>query len=129
MEQDPINSPGTVDDQLNALGITLQPCPPWCVGDHFGPQPILFAADGFFHDGPTTDAADSSSMLGDGGQDIELELGLASWVPTLAAEPGPTHIRLSGSGESLYFTPERARELAAELTRLADQAETSPTGR
>lgn len=126
MEQDPDKSPDAVDDQLSAMGIALQPCPTWCVGDHFGPQPRLFAEDGFFHDGPTMTITDSSATLGDGGQDVQLEFGLSSWVPTLAAEPGPTRVCLSGSSERLYFTPERARELAAELNRLADQAETGP---
>jgi hypothetical protein len=126
MEQDPDKSPGAVDGQLSAMGIALQPCPTWCVGDHFGMQPRLFAEDCFFHDGPSMSNTDSSSTLGDGGPFVELEFGLSSWVPTLAAEPGPTRVRLSGSSERLYFSPERARELAVELNRLADQAETGP---
>jgi hypothetical protein len=122
--QYPIEETRRADEQLDALGITLRPCPPWCLGEHFGPQPILFADDGYLHNGPITRITDSSATLGDDGDDIELELGLASWAPALAAAPGPTLISMSNGDNPLYFTPERARQLAEHLTRLADQAET-----
>ncbi|WP_329243070.1 hypothetical protein OG417_45260 [Actinoallomurus sp. NBC_01490] len=125
MDQYPIEPPGTVDDQLKALGITLQPCPSWCTRNHFGAEPTpLYVDDGFFHYGPTTTISDNAAGLSDDGQDADLQLELTSWVPTLAAAPGPTHVCLSDGGDSVYyFTPDRARQLAAELTRLADQAE------
>jgi hypothetical protein len=122
--QYPIEETRSADEQLDALGITLGPCPPWCLGEHFGPQPILFADDGYFHNGPITRLTDSSATLGDDGEDIELELGMASWAATLAAAPGPTLISMNNVDNPLYFTPERARQLADHLTRLADQAET-----
>jgi hypothetical protein len=125
MNQYSFKEPGTVYDQLKALGITLQPCPPWCADDHFGPHPMaLHAQDGFFHNGPETTITDDSAGLGDGSHDAELRLGLASWVPTLAAAPGPAHVCVSDGGDGVYyFAPETARELASELNRLADQAD------
>lgn len=122
--QYPIEETRSADEQIDALGITLRPCPPWCLSEHFGARPILFADDGYFHHGPVTRLTDSSAALGDDGDDIELELGLASRVPTLAAAPGPTLISMNTVDDPLYFTPERARQLAEHLTRLADQAET-----
>lgn len=50
----PIEEPGTVEEQPNAVDITIQSCPPWCAGDegdHFGSQSILYADDGFFRNG------------------------------------------------------------------------------
>jgi hypothetical protein len=125
MDQYPIESPGPMDEQLQALGITLQPCPSWCAGDHFGPRPtILYAEDGFFHDGLALTITDDSTSLGDGGHDVGLTLGLASWVPTLASAPGPGHVRLCDGGDFVYyFTPETARQLAAKLTHLANQVD------
>jgi hypothetical protein len=125
MDQYPIESPASADEQLHELGITLQPCPTWCAGDHFGPQPtILYAEDGFFHDSPAITISDDSASLGDGGHDVELRLGLASWVPTLPAAPGPARVCLCDGGDFVYyFTPDRARQLTAELPRLADQAD------
>jgi uncharacterized protein DUF6907 len=122
----PIEEPGTVEEQLGALGITIQSCPPWCAGDdgdHFGPQSILYAEDGFFHYGPAITVTDDSASLGDGRDDIELTLGLACWVPTLAAPPGPARICLSDGHDGVYYVaPTTARWLAAELNRIADQA-------
>ncbi|RKS78657.1 hypothetical protein BZB76_0077 [Actinomadura pelletieri DSM 43383] len=127
MNQSPDPPPGprgTTEEQLTALGITPKPCPPWCTGDHFGPDPVLFAEDGFHHNGPTTVVTDSASTLYEDPADSELKLELTSWTPALATTPGPTHLRLSDGGDSVfYFTPDGARRLAAELTQLADQAD------
>jgi hypothetical protein len=123
---EPLEPTGTAAEQLAALGITLQPCPSWCTGDHFGPDPVLFAEDGFHHNGPTGTVADNASTLYQGAADTELNLELTCWVPDLAAVCGPTHIRLYDGGDGVYYlTPDRARQLAADLTRLADQAETA----
>lgn len=105
--------------------LTLQPCPSWCTGGHFGPHlVILHPMDGFFHDGPEVTITDDSAGVCDGGHDAELWLGLASWVPTLAAVPGRVHIRMSGEGDCVYyFTLETARALASALNRLADQVD------
>lgn len=126
MDQYPFEQPGTVDEQLEALSITLQPCPSWCDGDHFGPPPIaLSAEDGFFHHGPVTVITDDSASLDDSCKEEKLRLGLLSWVPTLTATASRTYVCLGNGGDCDYhFTPESARRLAAELTRLANQAGT-----
>ena len=84
----------------------------------------MYADDGFFHHGLRSTVADDAVGLGDGSQNVELRLELASWVPNLAAVPGPAFVHLCDGGDCVYFfTPGKARQLAAELMRLAELAE------
>lgn len=103
-------------------GAAVWPCPEWCAGDDQLPD---FPEDGFWHDG----APVVIDVLHGRSETIapeRLEAGIKAWVPNRAAKPEPALIGLSLSQEEgPTLTPAEARQLAAILIRLSDQAEAS----
>jgi hypothetical protein len=117
---------GTAEEQLTALGITLQPCPAWCTGDHFGQEAFLHREDGFHHTTNDAEIKGLSRVRVDDPDVQSVQVRLTSWVcPLNAADRRPARVGLTIDrvAEEIELSPEQARQVAAELVRLAGLAE------
>ncbi|MFC4122054.1 DUF6907 domain-containing protein [Nonomuraea zeae] len=126
MVDDHVGDGRTAKEQLTALGISLQPCPAWCTGDHFGDDVVLDRTDGFHHTTDDSEIKGLNRLFADDPDVQSVQVRLTSWVNTLDAadrQPARVSLTIDRAVEEVELSPQQAREIAAELVRLAEIAE------
>jgi hypothetical protein len=108
--------------------VRLRPCPPWCIQTrHFTDDDVIYAEDGFHHDGPEIAVPTSFRMLTDGPESV-VKVILKAWASRLDAVPGPGFVELQlatteyNTDAYVELTPAQARTVASALLQLADTA-------
>ena len=106
--------------------VWLHPCPPWCtLSQHFADDEMVYAEDGFHHEGPQIAIPTAYRMLAESPESV-VKVILRAWIDHLDAEPGPGHIELqlatTEHNTDMYveLTPDQARAVSAALLKLAD---------
>ena len=109
----------------NGDAVALRPCPAWCtLSEHFGPQPVIDADDGFHHHGPEITVPTSDRLFTDGPESV-VKVSLKAWTKPLDAEPESARVdlQLENADSCVNLTPSEARAVAAVLLETAETAE------
>ena len=94
----------------NGDAVALRPCPAWCtLSEHFGPEPMIDADDGFHHHGPEITVPTSDRLFTDGPESV-VKVSLKAWTKPLDAEPEPGRVdlQLENADSCVDLTPSEA---------------------
>lgn len=122
---------------LDGDAVTLRPCPPWCtLREHFAPDDLVHADDGFHHYGPEIAIPTLYRMFAND-PELVVKVILRAWTSRLDGEPDPACIELqlatTETNTDMYveLTPDTARAVSSALLKIAsiaEQPETPPGG-